>query len=132
MNQVFIDTGFVVGLVNKRDQFHNRATLLAKKFDRVPSITTEAILFEIGNALAKEFRKEAIEVFDYFYSSHEIEVVHITPMLFEQALNDYKLFQDKSWSLVDCVSFVVMKERELSEALTFDKHFEQAGFKILV
>jgi uncharacterized protein len=40
--------------------------------------------------------------------------------------------RDKEWSLTDCISFVVMKERGLTEALTADHHFEQAGFKALL
>jgi len=44
----------------------------------------------------------------------------------------YKSYQDKSWSIVDCISFVVMRDMEIINALTFDRHFEQAGFHILL
>jgi hypothetical protein len=39
---------------------------------------------------------------------------------------------DKNWSLTDCISFVVMQDEGLTEALTGDSHFEQAGFKALL
>ena len=35
---------------------------------------------------------------------------------------------DKEWTLVDCASFIIMKQRSLMAALTTDHHFEQAGF----
>ena len=41
-------------------------------------------------------------------------------------------YKDKKWSLTDCVSFLVMKEENIEEALSADKHFTQAGFKILL
>jgi len=44
----------------------------------------------------------------------------------------YKKFSDKKWGLVDCISFVVMRERGVNEALTSDKHFVQAGFRALM
>ena len=44
----------------------------------------------------------------------------------------YKLMDDKQWSLVDCVSFVVMRERGIGAALTTDHHFVQAGFTALL
>ncbi len=61
-----------------------------------------------------------------------MEVVHLTPQLFRQALAMYKTYQDKAWSLVDCISFVVMREVGVTAALTFDRHFEQAGFQVLM
>ena len=48
------------------------------------------------------------------------------------ALNLYKKHQDKSWGLVDCISFVVMKRYEVTKSLTFDRHFIQAGFQALM
>ncbi len=43
----------------------------------------------------------------------------------------YESYQDKTWGLMDCISFVVMREMKITDALTFDKHFAQAGFNIL-
>jgi len=44
----------------------------------------------------------------------------------------YKKYADKEWSLVDCISFIVMRERGIKQALTFDRHFEQAGFDAIM
>lgn len=59
------------------------------------------------------------------------EIVPATPDLFDRGLDLYARRPDKTWSLTDCISFVVMTERGLTEALTGDRHFEQAGFQAL-
>ena len=56
------------------------------------------------------------------------EIIHIDEDLDRKTWELLKNRPDKTWSLVDCSSFVMMQERELSEALTTDHHFEQAGF----
>lgn len=56
----------------------------------------------------------------------------MTPELFASAIALYKQMDDKQWSLVDCVSFVVMRERGITAALTSDRHFIQAGFQALL
>jgi predicted nucleic acid-binding protein len=50
------------------------------------------------------------------------------PQLYDQGLDLYRSRPDKDWSLTDCISFTVMRQRGISEALTGDHHFEQAGF----
>jgi len=59
-------------------------------------------------------------------------VVTFQPELTESAVQLYQTRPDKSWSLTDCLSFVVMERRHLTEALTTDRHFEQAGMKVLM
>jgi len=61
-----------------------------------------------------------------------VEVVRLTPALFEEAFALYKTYRDKEWGLVDCISFVVMRQAGVEEALTFDQHFVQAGFRALM
>ena len=89
-------------------------------------------MLEIGNALARNYRQAAVEVIEQFLDSDETEVVRLNAQLFEQALTLYKSHQDKTWGLVDCISFVVMRESGVSQVLTFDRHFEQAGFHTLM
>ena len=48
--------------------------------------------------------------------------------LYERGWQLYRDRPDKSWSLTDCISFVVMNDMNLRDALTGDKHFEQAGY----
>ena len=67
---------------------------------------------------------------DSFILSDDVEIIHLTPNIFAEGFDLYKSYQDKDWSLVDCVSFVVMRQRKIKQALTFDQHFAQAGFEI--
>ncbi|HEX8230861.1 MAG TPA: hypothetical protein VF826_16315 [Chloroflexia bacterium] len=64
--------------------------------------------------------------------SSVVEIVHIDKALDEQAWELLSKRPDKDWSLVDCSSFVVMRQRGIQEALTTDHHFEQAGFTRLL
>ena len=130
-SRIFVDTVFVIALINQRDQYHQQASELADRFAGYPLLTTDAVLLEIGNALARGYKQEAIEVIEQFWASDEVEIKRLTPYLFEQAFELYKQYRDKDWSLVDCISFVAMREAGISQALTFDRHFVQAGFEVL-
>lgn len=130
-DSIFIDTGFVIALINDKDRYHQKAEQLAIEFSGYPSVTTDAVLLEIGNALSRIARQQANEIIGFFQESKEVDIVHLNPALFDKGLQLYRLYQDKTWGLVDCISFVVMREMAITDALTFDHHFEQAGFKIL-
>jgi predicted nucleic acid-binding protein len=58
-------------------------------------------------------------------------VIEVDSKLVEKGLAVYEKFGDKTWGLVDCISFVAMREAGLTEVLTFDRDFEQAGFTVL-
>jgi len=128
----FIDTLFVVAMINQRDQHHQRAAELATALQGQRFITTEAILLEIGSALARKYRDQAVKVIETFLSSEDIDVVPLTSQLFRKAFDVYKAHVDKEWSLVDCVSFVAMRQAGIQDAATFDQHFVQAGFRALM
>lgn len=128
----FIDTQFVIALVNERDQFHERAVKIAGQIVSQPLLTTDAVLLEIGNALARNFRQEAVGIIERFLTSENVTIVRLTPKLFDEGFILFKLHADKRWGLVDCVSFTVMRQAGIEDALTFDQHFVQAGFKALI
>lgn len=130
--EVFVDTSFVVALVNKNDQHHSLALNQANQFAGKRLITTDAILLEIGNALSRNFKRESVEIIEDFLTSVDVQVIHLDPALFRKAFDLYKSHSDKSWGLIDCVSFIVMKELGITDALSADRHFEQAGFNILI
>ena len=131
-DRVFVDTLFIVALINQRDAYHAQASELAKLYDGQPVITTDVVLLEIGNALARNFKQQAIEVIDNLLSSDETRIVRLDPQLFDRAYSLYKQYQDKEWGLIDCISFVVMRDSGVNDALTFDQHFIQAGFQALM
>jgi predicted nucleic acid-binding protein len=126
---LFIDTGYILALVNTADRHHERARATALAA-RPPFITTEAVLVEIGNALSKaRWRHLGIATLHDLRTDPEIEVVPVGSALFDRAVALYGSRPDKEWGLTDCISFVVMQERNLAHALTTDRDFEQAGFQ---
>lgn len=132
MTPIFIDSAYVIARVNRRDQYHAEAQLLAQRYVGRQFITTNGVLLEIGNALSRSFRAAAVQVIEQFLASPKVEIVYITPTLFASAFALFGQMSDKQWSLVDCASFVVMRERGINEALTPDTHFLQAGFQALL
>lgn len=128
---IFVDTGFVIGLINDQDDYHGASLALADKYEAYPFVTTDAVLLEVGNALAKRFSDQGAKIIHYFLDASDATVVHLNPRFFRRSLDLYQSHGDKTWGLVDCVSFVVMREMGVEDALTFDKHFTQAGFRRL-
>lgn len=131
-SKIFVDTLFIVALINQRDAYHAKALEIADLYESASLLTTDAVLLEVGNALARNFKSQAIEVIDDFLSSAEVEIVRLTPQIFGRAYSLYKQYEDKEWGLVDCISFVVMRDASVDSALTFDQHFVQAGFQALM
>ena len=129
---LFVDTAYVLALVNRNDQHHDAAVGLSHRVEKRRLVTTDAVLFEIGNALSRSHRSEAVAILRLFRSSPEVDVVETDAARFASALDLYASRSDKTWGLVDCLSFVVMRERGLTDALTTDAHFEQAGFQALL
>lgn len=129
--KVFVDTAAFIGILVDKDENHKSAIevmsdLRAKK---ARLFTTEAVLFELANALsAIEIRVRAISFIDTLRQLSSFEIVPTNAELFENALRLYRERPDKEWSLTDCASFVVMRTRGINLAFTSDKHFEQAGF----
>jgi predicted nucleic acid-binding protein len=111
-DRVFVDTSFVLALINEHDQYHDQAEALSFKFEQSFLITTVAVLLEIGNALAKDFRKEANALLKLLRNSNRVEVVTIDERLFDKALEIYEKYHDKTWGLVDCISFIVRVNAE--------------------
>ncbi len=132
MVETFIDTSFVIAVVNRKDQYHGEAMKLSDIYEGQPLVTTEAVLLEIGNGLAKHFKAEAVAVIEDFLESAEATVVRMDANLFERGFDLYKRYTDKEWGLIDCVSFVVMQERGITNALTTDDDYRQAGFNALL
>lgn len=124
----FIDTGYILALLNSADQFHQRARL-ASQLVQPPFVTTEAVLIEIGNALSRQrWRALAIATISDLHSDPDITVVPVDSGLFQRALRLYGQRADKDWGLTDCISFVAMQEHGIAQVITTDQHFVQAGF----
>lgn len=135
MTELFLDTSFAIALSSVTDQNHVRAVELAHQIEinKTHLVTTQAILLEIGNALSKQkYRVAAIQLLESLEADPSVEVVLLTNSLYRLAFNLFKQREDKEWGLVDCISFIVMQDRGITDALTADTHFQQVGFRALL
>ncbi|PXF60537.1 MAG: PIN domain-containing protein [Candidatus Methanogaster sp.] len=129
---IFIDTGYILALINTSDEYHERASAITSEIVG-RFVITEAVLTEIGNTLSRlRWRSTSVATIEDLRSDPDIEVVSISPELFDRAVKLYSSRRDKEWGLTDCISFVVMQGMEIVDALTTDDHFRQAGFRALL
>ena len=132
-DRLFLDTAFIQALLNPRDDYHTIAKVLFQKVRNAKEVwITEAILTEVGNALSASTRNEAVRFINQCYQTDNIRVVTINTVLFRQALSLYNSRPDKNWGLTDCISFIVMTMNGITDAVTADRHFIQAGFRALM
>lgn len=132
MPQYFADTSFWIALVDRRDAFHARAIEWSQVMSGLV-MTTEAVFLETANAFSKpQWRQQVVDLVNHCAQRDDMEIVPFSSLLWEEAWSLFGCRLDKSWSLTDCISFVVMDQRKLTEALTADAHFQQAGFRALL
>ena len=133
VRRVLLDTVFIQALLNRRDQYHGQAKNLFPQVKEAQEVwVTEAVLVEVGNALSAFNRDGAVRFIRQCYETPNIHVVAVETGLLEEALALYSERLDKRWGLTDCISFVVMRQRGLTAAVTADEHFVQAGFQALM
>lgn len=96
-------------------------------------VTTEWVLAELGNYLAEGSARKLLAPFIHeLRADRRFQILPANHALFNAGLELYESRPDKNWSITDCISFVVMRRRKITEALTSDHHFEQAGFRALL
>lgn len=126
---VFMDTYGLIGWINKRDAAHQRVKSYLDSYSG-NIVTTEWVLLEFADALSLSMAKPfAIEAIKRIHRLPMFQVVGFEAAVHRAGFELYETRSDKDWSLTDCVSFALMAQRGLSEALTADHHFEQAGFR---
>lgn len=98
-----------------------------------PFVTTEFVLLEFVNLLSTpRQRARAHAALSSIYADREIHVVPATSESFRRGLALHGARPAKSWSLTDCISFEVMHSAQATDSLTYDQHFEQAGFRAIL
>lgn len=135
MNNAFLDTSYAIALAVEQDEYHAAALRLTDRIEeeRVPITTTRPVVLEIGNYLATpERRPQTISYIDTLRREPAVEIVPLSTELFRHGFDLHRNRLDKSWGLTDCISFVVMREQGIHDALTADTDFEQAGFRTLL
>ena len=131
----FVDASGWIALVNRNDGLHQQAVrLFQQRLDEGRGfVTSSVVLLEVGNWLSPvPLRPLASRLLERIEHSQRIEVVELTSELCRKGWQLYGQRADKEWGVIDCISFIIMQERNLLEALTGDRHFQQAGFSALL
>ena len=135
MERVFADTGYWIALLNPRDDLHQKAAVISRQYTSNQVVTSEMVLAEFLNSFSDygpRLRQAAAKAVVSLRTTPQIIIIPQTSQLFEKALQRYQDMTDKSWSLTNCASFLIMEEERLTAALTHDRHFVQAGFQTLL
>lgn len=132
MRTVFADTFYYIALLFPDDVAHQQATALTPTL-KGKMVTTAWVLTELADAMSAPRNRHRFSNFlAHLRNDPDVLIEPPTQNLFEEGLTLYQNRPDKEWSLTDCVSFVVMQRAGITEALTGDHHFEQAGFTALL
>jgi len=133
MTTAFADSTFYVAILIARDANHSKAKALAQSWTG-SVVTTEYVLTEVANHVCgSPTRRAKFGKFlaDVTADSHT-RIVESSHQLWQRGVDLYLRRPDKEWSLTDCISFVVMEEQSLADAMAADHHFEQVGFHALI
>ena len=132
MRRLFLDTSYVIALEAADDQHHKIALGHWQGLTRsLPVLVTTSYVFDevVTFFNSRHRHAKAVEIGNLLLESPSVRLVHIDETLFHDAWRYFIQQSDKSYSFTDCASFVVMKRLRVRTALTFDKHFGQAGFE---
>jgi hypothetical protein len=132
MRAVFADTSYYLALLVDDDDLNGKAAEVTRGL-KAKVVTTEWILAEVVDALSyPPYRERSVEFAMYLEMDADVTVLQADHASFVSGLRLFSQRPDKTWSLTDCISFVVMQEHGLADALTADRHFQQAGFRALL
>ena len=131
MTRRFLDASYLVALEWKDDQWHSEAMAHWATLRLSPKslVTSSFVIDEVVNFfVSRGHHQRAIKAGDLLLSSGGVDVIWADEELVRAGFEYLRRRGDKRYSLTDCISFVLMNRLEIMEALTFDAHFEQAGF----
>jgi predicted nucleic acid-binding protein len=132
MKTLFADTYYFVALLSPKDEAYAKVVDFTRQFSG-RLVTTEWVLVELADGLTDpQARSRFTQFYDRLRERDDVIIVPSGPRLFELGIELFRRRSDKEWSLTDCISFEVMDEQNLVEAVTADHHFEQAGFTALM
>ena len=133
MASVFADSFYFFALFNRHDVAHAMAVAFNQSFPDV-IVTTGFVLTEFADGCASTPHRRSVlsQTVRSLRANPKVMIAPCTDKLFLDGLDLFEHRPDKEWSLTDCISFVVMQQEGITEALTGDKHFEQAGFIALL
>lgn len=132
MRIVFAGTSFYVAALSPRDANHPRAEAVGRGI-RGRIVSIEYVLLEVAAFFCEAPRRAVfLDLLQTLQNDPEVTIVPASSDLWQRGAALFAARPGKNWSLTDCISFVVMQERGITDALTADHHFEQAGFVALL
>ncbi len=132
MRRAFADTFYFLALLDSREDRHVEAAEASRDSD-LRLVTTEWVLAEFGDAYSHpKDRADFVALYRALVNHPRVKIVPAETGLFQRGVDLFEQRHDKDWSLTDCLSFIVMGDEGITQALTGDKHFEQAGFTALL
>jgi predicted nucleic acid-binding protein len=135
MKRVFADADYWVAILNPHEQLNPKARSASARLTNARLVTSEMVLTELlafYSQKGEQFRDGAVSLIERMRQNPNVTIVPQTSAQFQGALAIYKQYRDKEWSLTDCASILIMREQSITEALSHDQHFEQAGFQALL
>ena len=132
MQTYFADTWFFIALHDRFDSHYSRANAIRMRLGRSAILTHEAVFTEMLAHFAEDGPRSRVRVASIVRDLlRSIDVVTPDRTLFLRSLARYEQRLDKQYSLVDCMSMIIMEDRGIHHVLTNDHHFTQAGFTIV-
>lgn len=133
MRRVFADTHFYLATLSRRDFDHEKAVRIFREGRFTEVVTTLAVLFELADGMRGiHERQRCVRFIEQLRASAKTKIIALSPSLIDRSFALYRARPDKEWSLTDCISFIVMEDEGLADALTHDHHFHQAGYVALL
>ncbi len=129
----FADASGWIAVFNEADKYHARALnwMGVVKGQRHRLVTADYVLDEAITFLQSTVNHATAEDFAvWVLKQRPVQIIHVTESIWQDALALFRKYDDKKFSFTDCVSFVVMRQQNLTDTFGFDHHFEQMGFQL--
>ena len=133
MSLLFLDTSYVIAVEAEDDQHHKEAITHWQDLcsPKAPDLVTTSFVFDeiVTFFNSRDLHGKAVETGTRLLSSPSVRFIHVNEALFFDGWHYLQRHHDKTYSLTDCISFLIMERFKISLALAFDRHFIQAGFR---
>jgi predicted nucleic acid-binding protein len=130
-----MDTSGFLALWDATDAHHSSAVRLQANLARSKRgfVTTDYVIDEtVTLLLVRHSHAAASDFLETVGDSESLRVEWVASDLFYRAADFFRGHKDKEWSFTDCVSFTVMRDSDIQDCFTTDRHFRQAGFTALL
>ena len=134
MRTVFVDTGAWIALSVRQDQLHPSAAAHARRLARAltPLLTTNYVMLETCTYIRYHYNHQKVLAFDTVIQNliqgGRLTIAWVTEEVHKRALDIFREYDDQLFSIADCASFVIARDRKIREVFGFDKHFLTMGF----